>query len=91
MVNKKKSCGRLSDNEDSLLLFSLDDCPECVPAAGWRNGDSLNNAEENGNYWSSSPDSSDSKNAYNLNFNTSGQNVNNNNRNNGHTVRPVSE
>ncbi len=71
--------------------FSIDDCSISVPAAGWRNGSSLNNAGENGNYWSSTPNESDSQNAYNLNFNSGNRNVNWNNRNNGHTVRPVSE
>ena len=92
MVNKKKSCGK-SQKEclSPLPLFSIDDCPESVPAAGWRNGTSLNNAGENGNYWSSTPNESNTQNAYNLNFNSSNHNVNWNNRNNGQSVRPVSE
>ncbi len=73
----------------SLAHFSIDDYPKSVPAAGFRNGTSLNNAGENGNYWSSTPDS-DSNNAYNLNFNSSNRNVDWNNRNNGFSVRPVS-
>ena len=91
MVNNK-SCGRSRKETISPLpLFSIDDCLESVPAAGNRNGTSLNNAGENGNYWSSTPNEDNSNNAYNLNFNSSNHNVNNNNRNNGHTVRPVSE
>lgn len=87
MVNRKKSGGKL---QCSLPLFSVDDCPESVPAAGWRNGTSLNNAGENGNYWTSTPNESNTQKAYNLNFNSSNQNVNWNNRNNGNSVRPVS-
>ena len=45
MVNRKKKDGGLSSQEDgSLPLFSIDDCRESVPAAGWRYGTSLNNA-----------------------------------------------
>ena len=63
-----------------------------LPAAGWRDGDSLNSAEEGGRYWSSSPVSSDSKNAFCLYFGTSGQNVYYiGYRYYGRTVRPVSE
>lgn len=91
MVNKKKSVDELHQTKgDSLSLFSIDDYLESVPAAGYRNGSSLNNAGENGNYWSSTPNSNDN-NAYNLNFNSSNYNVNNNNRYNGQSVRPVSE
>lgn len=50
MVNRKKKDGGLSSQEDgSLPLFSIDDCRESVPAAGWRYGTSLNNAGDNGN------------------------------------------
>ena len=92
MVNKKRSCGK-SEQETQLPLplFSIDDHPESVPAAGYRNGSSLNNAGENGNYWSSTPNESNTQNAYNLNFNSGNHNVNWNNRNNGQSVRPVSE
>lgn len=91
MVNKKKSVDELHQTKgDSLSLFSIDDYLESVPAAGYRNGSSLNNAGENGNYWSSTPNSNDN-NAYNLNFNSGNYNVNNNNRYNGQSVRPVSE
>lgn len=62
--------------------------PERVPSAGNGNGTSLNNSGSNGNYWSSVPNS-DSNNAYELNFNSSNHNLNNNNRNYGQSVRPV--
>ena len=67
----------------SALLF--------FPAAGYGNNASLNNAGSNGNYWSSSLNSSNPNNAYNLNFNSSNVNPqNNNNRYNGQSVRAVS-
>lgn len=92
MVNREKKDGGLSSHEDaSLPLFSIDDCRESVPAAGWRNGTSLNNAGDNGNYWSSTPNGSNTQNAYNLNFNSGNHNVDWNNRSNGQSVRPVSE
>ncbi len=90
MVNNNESSEGLS-NLDSSSVFSIDGHPESVPAAGWRNGSSLNNAGENGNYWSSMPYESDAQNAYNLNFNSDNHNVGWNNRNNDHSVRPVSE
>ena len=74
-----------------LSLFSIDDRLDSVPAAGYRNGSSLNNAGSNGNYWSSTPNESNTNNAYNLNFNSGNHNVNWNNRNNGQSVRPVTE
>lgn len=91
MVNITE-CGDILSTEDegSLPPFSIDDTPKKIPAAGWRNGSSLNNVGENGNYWSSTPNESDTQNAYNLNFNSGNFNRNWNNRNNGHTVRPVS-
>ena len=91
MVNKKKSAGKLHKKESSLSLFSIDDYQESAPAAGYRNGSSLNNAGSNGYYWSSTPNESNSNNAYNLNFNSDNHNMNNNNRNNGQSVRPVLE
>ena len=58
------------------------------PASGRYNGTSLENRGTNGNYWSAS--FNDSTNAYNLNFNSSNVNPqNNNNRYRGLTVRPV--
>jgi hypothetical protein len=65
------------------------DIDQCFfPASGNRNGTSLNNRGSNGNYWSSSLNSS--TNGYNLNFNSTGVNpANNNNRFNGFSVRAV--
>jgi uncharacterized protein (TIGR02145 family) len=93
MVNKKMSCSEYGDlnGVPSSLLFSEDDCLDDLPAAGYRNGDKLYNDGENGNYWSSTPNESNTDNAYNLYFNEGNQNVNWNNRNNGHSVRPVLE
>lgn len=59
-------------------------------ASGYRNNSSggLNNVSSNGNYWSSAANSA--TNAYNLNFNAGNVNpLNNNNRANGFSVRPV--
>lgn len=88
--NKRKKFGsELCENP--LLLFSTDDCSITRPAAGYRNGTEINNRGSNGNYWSGTLNESNSNNAYNLNFNSSDHYVNNNYRENGHTVRPVSE
>jgi uncharacterized protein (TIGR02145 family) len=58
------------------------------PASGNYNGTTLNNSGSNGNYWSSSFNSS--TNAYNMNFNSSAVNPqNNNNRRYGFSVRAV--
>jgi len=59
------------------------------PAAGNGNDSNLNNTGSNGNYWSSTPNSDNSNNAWNLNFNSSNFNRNNNNRYNGQSVRPI--
>ena len=88
-VNNNEPRGRSHDSP--LPPSSIDGSPVSVPAAGWRNGTSLNNAGENGNYWSSTPNGSDTQNAYNLNFNSGNHDWNWNNRNNGQSVRPVSE
>lgn len=75
-----------------MPLFSIDDCPESVPAAGYRNGTSLYYAGELGFYWSSTPYEDNSCYAYDLSFDSSYHGVYNNiRRNNGLTVRPVSE
>ncbi len=88
----KKSRRKSAHEEAPFLPFNSDDCPMPMPAAGYRNGTSVNNVGDNGNYWSATQNESNSNNAYNLNFNSNGNNWNNNwNRNNGHTVRPVSE
>lgn len=68
----------------AISLWSL------VPVSGYRNNSngSLNNAGSNGYVWLSSANSQN--NAYNLNFNSSAVNPqNNNNRANGYSVRPV--
>lgn len=60
-----------------------------LPASGYRNNGDLNNHGSNGYYWSGTLNSSNSNNAYYLNFNSGNYDWNNNNRYNGHTVRPV--
>ena len=64
-------------------------CAGFLPAAGYRNGGSLNNAGDNGNYWSGSLNTDNPNNAWNVNFNSDNVNRNNNNRYNGQSVRPV--
>jgi len=88
--NKRKKFG-FGLSCSSPLLFSTEDCSSLMPAAGNRNGTELNNRGSNGNYWSGSLNESNQSNAYNLNFNSGDRNVNNNYRENGYTVRPVSE
>ena len=61
-----------------------------LPAAGNRNDTNLNNLGSNGNYWSSSLNTDNPNNAWNVNFNSGNVNRNNNNRYNGFSVRPVS-
>ncbi len=90
MVNKSEPDGK-SQEECPSPPCSIDGRLRSVPAAGYRNGTSLNNAGENGNYWSATPNESNTQNAYNLNFNSGNFNRNNNNRNNGQSVRAVSE
>ena len=59
-----------------------------LPAAGNRNGTTVNNAGSNGNYWSTTANGTN--NAYNVNFNSGNVNpANNNNRYNGFSVRLV--
>ena len=60
-----------------------------LPAAGYHNGSSLNDAGSSGVYWSSTP--YDSNGAYSPDFNSSSRNVYGNGRIYGFTVRPVSE
>jgi len=81
-------------NSEDLKLFPKECIPDIpyhekdrLPAAGNGNNSSLNNAGSNGNYWSSS--FNNDNNAWNLNFNSDNVNTNNNNRNNGRSVRPV--
>ena len=62
-----------------------------LPAAGWRNGSSLNDAGEYCLYWSSSPDGSYSIHARGLLFSSSTHSTGWGYRSNGFSVRPVSE
>ena len=59
------------------------------PAVGNCNNGSVNNVGSNGNYWSSSLNTSNVINGWNLNFNSGNCNMNNNNRYNGFPVRAV--
>ena len=58
-----------------------------LPAAGNYNGTTLQNLGTNGNYWTSTLNNA--TNAYNLNFNSTNANMNNNARYNGMPVRAV--
>ena len=49
----------------------------------------MNNVQNNGNYWSATPNDSDNANEFN--FNSNEANTNNNNRNNGQAVRLVQD
>ena len=62
-----------------------------LPAAGWRYGSSLFYAGEDGRYWSSSPDGSNSYGARGLNVYSSGHGTGWDSRSYGRSVRPVSE
>ena len=70
------------------MMFCFETCKRYVqlPVAGNRNNSngSINNVGSNGNYWSSTVDGINSR---NLNFNSTGANMNNNNRANGNSVR----
>ena len=60
-----------------------------LPFAGLRRYDdtTVDNQGNEGNYWSSSPNSATSNNARNLNLNENNVNADNNNRSNGFSVR----
>lgn len=62
-----------------------------LPAAGWRDGTSLDGAGEGGDCWSSTPDEYNSQIAYGLYFTGGGQCVLFYSRYYGRIVRPVSE
>ena len=62
-----------------------------LPAAGWRNGTSLNIAGQYGYYWSSTPYGGDTRNACIFNFYSNYHYTFWNYRSFGHTVRPVAE
>ena len=88
MVNDYKVCEGLPD-EGLSSPTSEGGRRVMETAAGNGNDSNLNNPGSNGNYWSSTPNSDNSNNAWNLNFNSSNFNRNNNNRYNGQSVRPV--
>ena len=79
--NGKKGYKVTGPNGNSIFL----------PAAGYRYGSSLDDAGENGDYWSSAPFESDDYGAYCLFFNSSYHGVHWNSRYDGRSVRPVSE
>ncbi|MDE5784652.1 MAG: DUF1566 domain-containing protein [Prevotella sp.] len=62
-----------------------------LPAAGWCLGSSLNDAGDDGSYWSSTPDESDTRYACSLYFTSGSLHVGWGNRLYGRSVRPVSE
>ena len=62
-----------------------------LPAAGYRYGSSLNDAESSGYYWSSTPSGSNTQYAYVLDFDSSAHDVDWRYRYYGRAVRPVSE
>ena len=62
-----------------------------LPAAGWRDGTSLDYAGEFGLYWSSTPYGSDTQHAYGLDFYSGDHDWNWDYRRHGLSVRPVSE
>lgn len=62
-----------------------------LPAAGNRNGTSLNNAGSNGNYWGATPNSSNAYYACSLYFYSGSRRVGRSSRFVGFPVRPVTE
>ena len=62
-----------------------------LPAAGFRDGSSLNLAGSFGFYWSSTPYESHSYNAYGLDFSSSYHDMRDGGRDSGRSVRPVLE
>ena len=62
-----------------------------LPAAGWRYGSSLDSAGEYGSCWSSSPYEGGSQYAFGLYFDSGNRSVDWSYRDDGRTVRPVSE
>ena len=62
-----------------------------LPAAGYRNGTSADLVGTDGNYWSGSPDESDTQDAYDLAFDDADRGVYWCYRYRGRSVRPVSE
>ena len=62
-----------------------------LPAAGWRNGTSLDYTGSFGNYWSSTPDEGKSQYAFYLYFSKGYRDMSQNYRYYGLSVRPVAE
>lgn len=62
-----------------------------LPAAGYRNGTSINDTESRGNYWSSTPRESNTNDAYYLGFYSKGYLASLNSRYCGFCVRPVTK
>ena len=60
-----------------------------LPAAGYRNGSTVNNQGPRGHYWSSSPNTSNVTSVYYVFFNSGFLEARNTNRNYGHSVRLV--
>ena len=93
-LSSRRANAGLSENQENLSFLSFNSeiasYNVFFPAAGYRNrsNGSVNNVGSNGNYWSAVPNSVN--NGYNLNFNSGNVNpLNNNNRANGFSVRPV--
>lgn len=80
---------RGSDSADHQYQQTVEAHLIFLPAAGYRNGTSVNNLGTNGYYWSSTLNAGSPNNARRLNFNSTEANVNNNNRYNGFSVRAV--
>lgn len=92
--NKKATGGQFAGDlfsegtyGDASLMYPHMTALDVLPASGNRNGSNVNNVQNNGNYWSATPN--DSNNANYLNFNSDEANTNNNNRNYGQAVRLV--
>lgn len=62
-----------------------------LPAAGWRDGSSLYDAGDDGDYWSSTPNESNAQSTYSLGFFSGSQHVDWYYRSYGFSVRPVSD
>ena len=62
-----------------------------LPAAGGRGGYFLYDTGSRGDYWSSTPNSSNSENAYGIYFNSDSRGMDDSNRTYGQSVRPVLE
>lgn len=79
--NGVKGCRVVGPNGNSIFL----------PAAGYRTNNVLSNDNSYGGYWSSEPNVTNPKYAYNFYFDANGNGVDWHSRNDGLTVRPVSD